>query len=80
MVRIILLTQLKRDIVKDNKNILQRFGHIMGRGEEFMLRVAMNLKMKRKISRGRQRLRWLDNVDSLLKENHISKEFLGKKC
>ena len=46
-----------------------------------MLRVAMNLKMKRKISRGRPMLRSLDNTDTHMKGNSTSlKEDPGKKC
>ena len=53
----------------------------MGREEESTLRVVMKLKMKGKRPRGRPRLRWLDNIDSHLKEKNISlKEVFETKC
>ena len=64
-----------------NKNKLGWFGHVMGREEESTLRVVMKLKMKGKISRGRPRLRWLDNIDSHLKGKNTSlKEVIETKC
>ena len=64
-----------------NKNKLRWFGHVMRREEESTLRVVMQLKMKGKRPRGRPRLRWLDNIDSHLKENKTSlKEVLKTKC
>ena len=64
-----------------NKNKLRWFGHVMGREEESTLRVVMKLKMKGKRPRGRPRLRWLDNIDSHLKENNTSlKEVFETKC
>ena len=64
-----------------NKNKLRWFGHVMRREEESTLRVVMKLNMKGKRPGGRPRLRWLDNIDSHLKEKNTSlKEVLETKC
>ena len=44
-----------------DKNKLRWFGFVMRREEESMLRVVMQLKMKRKRSRGNTT--WLSNID-----------------
>ena len=57
------------------------FGHVMGREEESMLRVVMELRVKGKRPRGTPRLRWLDNIDSHVKGKSTSlKEVLGTNC
>ena len=48
--------------------------------EESTLRVVMKLKMKGKRPRGRPILRWLDNIDSNLKEKNTSLKELETKC
>ena len=64
-----------------NKNKLRWFGHVMRREEESTLRVVMKLNMKGKRPGRRPRLRWLDNIDSHLKEKNTSlKEVLETKC
>ena len=55
-----------------DKNKLRWFGHVMRRAEESTLRVVMKLKIKGKTPRGRQRLRWLDNIDSHMKAKKMS--------
>ena len=45
------------------------------------MKVVMRLKMKGKRPRGRQRLRWLDNIDShLIGKNTSLKEVVETKC
>ena len=55
-----------------DKNKLRWFGHVTRREEESTLRVVMKLKIKGKTPRGRQRLRWLDNIDSHMKAKKMS--------
>ena len=61
------------------KNKLRWFVLVMGRAEESMLKVVMQLKMKGKRPRGKTT--WLDNIDRHQKGNNTSlKEVLRTKC
>ena len=64
-----------------NKNKLRQLGHVIRREEESILRAVMKLNMKKKRTRGRPTLRWLDHIDCHLNGNIISlKEVIGTKC
>ena len=61
-----------------DKNKHRLFGLVMRREDESMLRVVMQLKMKRKRPRGKTT--WLDNIDGNQKGNNTSlKEVLRMK-
>ena len=62
-----------------DKNKLRFVGLVMRREEESMLRVVMQLTMKRKRPRGKTT--WLSNIDRHQKGKNTSlKEFLRTKC
>ena len=62
-----------------DKNKLRWFGLVMRREEESMLKVVMQLKMKRK--RPREKTTWLDYIDCHQKGKNTSlKEVLRMKC
>ena len=75
----IMLTNKLSIVQVIDKNKLRWFGLVVRREEDSMLRVVMQLNMKRNIPRGKTT--WLDNIDRHQKGKNTSlKEVLRTKC
>ena len=57
-------------MVKMNK--LRWYGHVMRREDDYIIKVALGMKMTGKRSRGRPNSRWINNTGGHLEEKNIS--------